>query len=178
MTTQTGASVSEPFPGRYMLAGLPEGDAGTMATVHAMRAVARDAAERSPRLRLFAAHLYDKDQNVRLRNVYRFLAERVIFRRDPPGLETIIHPENMLAQVQARGFALGDCDDRATLGAALHLAMADAPAFVIMARRAASPFEHVFYAVRQAGAWVPADPQERFPLGVWPPAQRRHIEAV
>ena len=114
----------------------------------------------------------------------------------------------MLDEIKRDGKTLGDCDDRATLGVAIMLAvgqwqrenlptwqqrMASMPVFVVCGIDPAGNFQHVYcgfaYAdeaarrwfvdSREAPDWIAAiDPQERMPFGEHPPAGRYRVYAV
>lgn len=70
---------------------------------------------------------------------------------------------------------LVDCDDVATLGAALLLAAGIPPVFIVTGRAkdrdpgtGAVKLRHVFYGARIGDQVMPFDPQERVPPGRWP----------
>lgn len=78
------------------------------------------------------------------RRIRAFLADRVRFVHDPPGVELIRTPDLMLETILARGHAIGDCDDVAVLGAALAMAAGLSCRYVLVALHPSDPFEHVY----------------------------------
>jgi len=113
-------------PARWV--SLPYGEAGTWATVAAMRQVAREAA-RNPFIVDTARAIHAGDP-VQLRN---WLQAHFRFQLDPQVYEAIWTPLAQLQQISRRGYALGDCDDAAVLGAALALASGLPVRFVLLA---------------------------------------------
>lgn len=108
--------------------------------------------------------------------VYDFLRRHIVFKTDPWGTDQVTAPDTMLTRIAAAGRTSGDCDDVATLGAALVRALGHQPVFLVMGRpelRDAAgrvKLVHVFYGARVNGAIIPFDPQERIPPGQYPPA--------
>lgn len=147
---------------------LPLGVRGTDATVAAMRAVIDDA-QHSPMVQSMARRLGTLD------DLWLFLRTRVAFVPDPEGVEQLQLPEMMLADIAENGMAVGDCDDRTTLGASLAKAKGWGVSVVVMTPYEDDPeFRHVLFAVREtkSGLWVSMDAQEGFPPGEWPGAER------
>lgn len=145
---------------------VPEGDAGTFFTLALMRDLVRaDVPLLAPHLR----HIVGVGNPlVALR---RFLAEHVRFRHDPTGVELLKAPAYQLAAIRARGIVTGDCDDIATLGAALGLAAGFPARFVVLRFDPGGPFEHVFTELRGPSGWVELDTSrelQRIPRGVEP----------
>jgi hypothetical protein len=108
--------------------------------------------------------------------VYKFLRTGIRFKQDPPFTELVRHPDQLL-QMIAAGACACDCDEVATLGAALLLAVGIMPVFLVVGkRRDTDPktgqvrLTHVFYGACEVGRLIPFDPQERIPPGEWPPA--------
>lgn len=170
--------------GRSLTLALPPGDVGTDASIMAMRACAEDGAENSRRVAQLAATLGSGQMVV---NLYDWCRAHVRFRRDRPGFEHVRHPDQVLAEIERDGIAQVDCDCLATLACAVLKRWGAGAAFITVSREAApAPFEHVLWAT---GAWrnlpwklpdnvkppslVPADPQERVPLGALPEGVRR-----
>lgn len=145
---------------------LPGGDAGTFATLWAMKAFVDDAVERSPLLAELAGRIANACGRVKINRakaVYNFLRDHVTFTFDPPALEHVQHPDQLIDQINRRGKARGDCDDVAVLGAALLKKMGLSPVFIVVGRDAAGRYEHVLYGVRnRAGRFFPIDSQHKF----------------
>lgn len=145
---------------------LPGGDAGTWATLWAMKAFVDDAVEKSPYLAELAAAIARGCGRVKMNRakaVYNFLSRHVKFQMDPQGVEHVRHPDQLISEINRRGVARGDCDEVATLGAALLKKLGLSPVFVVVGRKAGGRFEHVLYGVRNSrGQFFPIDSQHRF----------------
>lgn len=125
-----------------------DGDAGIYQTLSVMRAVARASAQASSVRELAerwtAGARTPEEAALKLRSE---LATALRFEFDPP-IETLYAPVMLVAQINREGRFYGDCDDLATLSAALGLALGMAGAFVILAQPDGQPgpppFTHVF----------------------------------
>lgn len=76
-----------------------------------------------------------------------FVASHLTFVRDPYGLESIAPPHAHMAALRQYGRIAGDCDDAATLAAALGQALGLRAAFTVEAfdwGRGPSPYQHVY----------------------------------
>src|SRR5205809_520220 len=82
------------------------------------------------------------------RVVYEFLKEHVKFVVDPPRVEHLRHPDQLLFEIDNFGRSSGDCDEVATLGAALLKKAGVDACFIVAGRRKDGRFEHVLYGVR------------------------------
>lgn len=159
---------------------LATGERGTDQTIAAMTATAHDAAENSQNVLELAARIREQEETdwLRIKALYNFLAERVEFFPDRPGVEEIRHPEAMLRAIERSGTVAADCDDRATLGVAVLRAMRLPAFFVVMAREPLRGFHHVYYAAAVTElptVLIPCDPQAGTPCGAWTPDARRKI---
>jgi len=106
--------------------------------------------------------------------VYDLIRHRVIFSRDPIGVELPRSPDQLAATILDGYEALGDCDCVAGLGASMLRLLGERPALIVMGRRAGRPYEHIYYgAVGPDGRVIPFDPQERVEPGREVPAVRR-----
>lgn len=108
------------------------------------------------------------------RAVYRVLRERMEFQRDPRGCEYLRFPDQMIADIANRGVALGDCDDRAILGAAMLRSMHHRPGFVVVRATPGRKFHHVYFGVYTDRGFFPLDPQ----VGTPPGQHSRHFEKL
>lgn len=160
-------------------ATLPKGDAGTDATVAAMRAVVHHAME-SPRVLALAKRLDIRGRHPRFAASVLFaLAKRhVVFSRDPFGKELLMHPDQLLQEVEETGITRGDCDDLAMLIASVLAAGGHSPVFVVMGRHVAMDFEHVYAGVKVDGGYLAIDPQECARPGEEVPGARRKVYQV
>lgn len=171
-----------------LMLAIPRGDAGTDATIEAMRAMAIHAAGARD-IRMLAG-LFPPRTSIngvetrhgewqRVTELYAWLRAHVKFQRDPRGIERVQTPELLLAKIMDAGEVAADCDCLAPLMVATLLPMnlSMRPAFVVVSRRPApAEFEHVFsalfadqYARPLPAHWpdgvtpmgyVPLDPQE------------------
>lgn len=145
---------------------IPLGDAGPRVTVENMAALAWEDADAIP-LRFHSG-----------RDLRWWLAEHTYFQEDPPDLELVRTPGRMLREIERYGRAGGDCDDVATLAAALGLASGMDVRLVLAGLAPDGPFVHVFAEVREpAGpSWTELDvvaEAQGIPPGWTPPRSER-----
>lgn len=146
---------------------LTEGDAGTFRTVALMRRLAI-AAHTDPVVRGMASQLAAPargDVPLQIARLRRFLRDRCRFVADPRYAEAVTPPRHLLTTIRTRGHCAGDCDDVATLGAALGLSIGLPARFVVIGRQA---FEHVYAELMDPGGghWYQLDvtrPFQRIP---------------
>lgn len=85
-----------------------------------------------------------------------YVSRRLRFVRDPVGIESLTPPMvHMRALERTRGAIAGDCDDAATLSAALALAVGIPATYTIVAfdwKRGPTPYQHVFTTLYPKGA--------------------------
>jgi transglutaminase-like putative cysteine protease len=144
---------------------LPDGDAGVASTLWVMAACVDDAVESGgPVVRAataIAAHAGRKIAD-QVRAVYDWLRKHLVFKRDSVALEHVRHPDQLALEIAADGVTSGDCDDVATLGAALLRAIGVRPALVLASVKPNGSFHHVLFAAELGGRWVHLDPQEGY----------------
>lgn len=143
---------------------LPDGNAGTMGTLWVMAACVDDAIESGgPVVRLATRIAAQAGRGImaQLRAVYDYLAKSITFKRDPVALEHVRHPDQLAIELEQHGHTAGDCDDVATLGAALLRGMGIKPALVVVSAKPNRTFHHVLFAAWHGRRWVYLDPQER-----------------
>ncbi len=139
---------------------LPIGDAGTMKTLAIMRTMAvkgaADVEVRSAAINAVRdAGVRPHDHLGELGALFRFVRDRVHFVRDPHDVETLQSPRYTLE------ILAGDCDDRATLLAAMIRALgipADVKFRVVAAAPGNSAFSHVYVVANLGGRQIPLDP--------------------
>lgn len=130
------------------------GDAQTLATLRQMRRVAR-AAALTPDVRGVATTVVASAgprAAAQIAALADWLAPLVTFVRDPYHVEMITDPVVLLRQLKVIGVVAADCDDVATLVAALGRSIGMRARFVVVAfaygdprvPASAKPFEHVF----------------------------------
>lgn len=148
---------------------IPEGHAGIEATVRTMRQLARDGTTspllRSTADRILAGAGTDADRARRIRD---FLQEWTRFEFDPPGVELVRTPHEMLDTVRDGRAVSGDCDDVAVLGAALSHVAGLRSRFVLLGFEPGAPFRHVYTEVLADGRWRELDVTRpaQFPPGL------------
>lgn len=171
-----GAIVSTP---------LPLGEAQTDATVAAMAGMLAGSLNQDRAIR---AHALD-DLSRRIDRckaadhsrpevcaVWTWLLDHFVYQPDPPGEETLKAPLTLYyeATTGADRHAAGDCDDRALLTAYLLKIAGLSPAFVVMSRENAGPWQHIAAAAMTAAGPFLVDTQEAAAPGEWPAGVRRY----
>ena len=147
---------------------IPAGHVGIEWTVDHMRRLARDGA-RAELVREAAAELVDgAEGREAAERIRAYLAESMVFKFDPPGVELIRTPELLVRQIECHGYAVGDCDDVATLGAALGLAVGLVPTYVLVGFSDSAPFAHVYTELATEAGAVELDTTRpaQFPPGL------------
>jgi hypothetical protein len=143
---------------------LPAGDAGVLSTLWVMRACADDAVESGGPTARTGTALAAKSGRVpadQLRAVYEFLAKSITFKRDPHNLENVRHPDQLIDEINEYGQTSADCDDVATLAAALLRQMGLRPALAVVSIKPGGQYHHVTAAALVDGQLRIIDPQER-----------------
>lgn len=153
-----------PQPRRAALSGIPNGTAGSIATMRAMRQLVRDAI-RDPNQKIREAALQIlrgvntfSDQ---ARAIQQWVQQNVEYRRDPPDLELVQTPQVTL-QLRA-----GDCDDQSVLTAALLQATGHPTRFIAVGMDGA-PLSHVLVQTLIGSTWVGVETIQPQALG-WMP---------
>lgn len=169
----------------YQLGGVERrtllpGDQGTRQTLEAMARLSREGAkELEVRAQAIAivkrAGIHPNDLVGEIRALFEFVRDRVRFLRDPVDLELVQAPRVTLRN------GVGDCDDKATLLAALLRAIGHRAriAFRAVATRPQAPsvFSHVYVVTDVDGRRLALDPtHRRTPLGWQYPASTRALE--
>lgn len=148
---------------------IPDGDAGTAATVDAMAALMRAGAV-LPIVQQTAAMLLTtvpRDSDPAhyayhaIGAIREFVANRWQFRDDPPWAETLYSPEVQLQMIDQAGVMRADCDDAAILFGALGLALGFETRIICVAFLTNdAPFSHTWSELRPAtggAAWIEGD---------------------
>jgi len=152
-------------PRRAALSGIPNGTAGSLATLNMMRSLV-NAAVRDP-----AQQIRETALSI-LRGVNSFSAQaaalqawvqnNIEYRRDPVDAELLQTPQVTL-QLRA-----GDCDDQSVLIAALLQATGHPAQFIAVGMNGA-PLSHVLTQTLIGTSWVSVETIEKRPLGWTPP---------
>jgi len=94
--------------------------------------------------------------------IFNFVQARIRYTGDAEDAELLSHPAATLQS------GVGDCDDMATLLAALLLSVGISCQFVAVGFHAGE-LQHVYVAALINGQWVSLDPTEPYPAGWTPP---------
>lgn len=158
----------------FELTRIPRGAAGTKKTLAAMERMA-SAGATNPSVVLFAQELvrngpeYGKmaDLEAILAGVRRCMR----YTPDPVGVETVKAPWFTVAEIQAKGRAVMDCDDASVLAAALIRSVGIPTRFRVI-KDDPQEFTHVYLEALMDNGWVRVDPIAReLPLGRGPEGQ-------
>lgn len=155
--TGAGTLFYDGAPARYQ--ELEPGEAGTVQTLAVMAELAR-VASRQPLLIQAAQHIVGQATGSPLRaalQIRAFLGRHLRFFPDPVDLELVVAPGLQLERIRSDGYVHGDCDDIATLGAALGLALHFPARFVILAFDPEGPWEHVYTELSTPDGWAELD---------------------
>lgn len=137
---------------------IPWGHAGIEATVRHMRRIGRrGAADEDVRARAREIAAGARSAESAAHRIRRYLHERVAFEFDPPGVELVRTPAYLVEKIAAQGYAAGDCDDVAVLGAALGMALGLPARYVLVGLTPSEPFEHVYAELGTPSGWVELD---------------------
>jgi transglutaminase-like putative cysteine protease len=136
-----------------------------MDSVATMQAQIRGArGERSVMVRQLTgrvvAHLQPKDYLSEIIAVRNFVTEKVRFMNDPLTTEWISDPQRLVEEITARGSTVGDCDDIASLIAAMARQLGREVELVVVGFGAPGQYSHVFTRVKEpkSGRWIVTDP--------------------
>ena len=146
------------------LQAIPNGPAGTRATLQVMARLIRQA-KKDPAIRdkalALTRHLRSKDWVGEIKSIFIFVRDRVRYVQDVYGIETIAEAGVTLRQMQ------GDCDDKSVLAGAL-LQSIGHPVKLLAVGFDGGPFSHVLVETLIGPRWVPMELTEPLPFGVYP----------
>lgn len=149
------------------LQAIPDGEAGTRATLHLMRQLVRRYKKSVP-LRQLAFSIIDSvpgDKNfaAQVKAIHRFVRSNVRYVRDINGVETLQTP------IKTLEFSKGDCDDQATLIATLLETIGHPTRFIAIKQNIFGPFVHVYTETKIGSKWYPVETTEPWEVGQGPP---------
>lgn len=161
-----------------MVESVPDGDAGTYDIVARMRTLVRSHIAHPvvrDRAVSLAAMVPPHDISGQIAQIRKFLASRVHFVNDPDGPELLHSPVRMLETLERSGMMYGDCDDVATLGAALGQSIGIPARFVVVGfYERNAPFTHVWAELYDGIAWRELDTTRPYQRMDGVPITRRH----
>jgi transglutaminase-like putative cysteine protease len=148
-----------------MLSGIPNGTAGSIATMNNMRTLVRDAV-RDPKQQVRETALAIlrgvKSWGQEAATIQAWVQSNIEYRRDPPDVELVQTPQVTL-QLRA-----GDCDDQSVLTAALLQATGHPTQFIAVGLDG-QPLSHVLTQTLIGTKWVGVETIQNRPLGWMPP---------
>lgn len=139
---------------------IPHGDRGIRRTVQEMRGLVHASlAEPLPveTAGAIIAPYCGACSGERALAIREFLQEYVSFVPDPVGHELLRAPGYLLERIRDVGYANGDCDDVAILGASLGMAVGLPARFVLLGFDPNLPFSHVYTELQTSGGWADLD---------------------
>lgn len=144
---------------------LPEGAAGTRATLRLMAGLVRET-RILPAIRNTAADIVSslaaQNFTAEADAIFCFVRDQIRYLQDTNNVEVIQNPCFTL------DFRQGDCDDKSTLLAALLESVGHPCRFVAVGYTHPGEFEHVYVETRIGGQWIPLESTEQVPMG-WAP---------
>lgn len=139
---------------------------GMLDTVRVMRQLARQGS-RSMRVRAAATQVVymqpERSDVHEVQSIFDYVRDHIRYIRDPLFYEAVATPDQVLS------LGYGDCDDKATLLAAMLESVGYLSRFVVTGYNDPETPEHVYLQVLIRGQWIDADPTEHKPLGYAPP---------
>jgi len=151
-------------PTTTQLVGIPEGFPGIVETLRRMSRYVKDGKKSMP-VRQTAMRLTrncgQKDFACEVRQLHAFVRDSVRYVLDIDGVETVQTPDKTLQ------FMAGDCDDKATLLAALLGSIGHPTRFVAIGFEP-EIFSHVYLETKIGAAWIPLETTEPVEAG-WSP---------
>jgi transglutaminase-like putative cysteine protease len=152
-------------PRRAALSGIPNGQAGAIATMKSMRQLVRDAIrDPAQQVRECALSILRgvNTFSMQAQAIQAWVQNNIEYRRDPVDVELVQTPQVTL-QLKA-----GDCDDQSVLTAALLQATGHPMQFIAVGF-SSQPFSHVLAQTLIGTSWVAVETIERRPIGWMPP---------
>ena len=150
-------------PTKATLAQIPNGAAGTRATLRIMSKIVRHYKRQIPIRELALSLVRDlpghKNWIGQIKRVHAFVRDSIQYVRDVRGVETVQTPDKTLEYGQ------GDCDDQAVLLASLLESIGHPTRFVAMKGSTFGPFVHVFTETKVGNQWIPLETTENFEAG-------------
>ena len=157
--------VSTPSKTTATLLAIPDGPAGTNATLKIMRQLVRRYKKTLPLRQLalsIARRNRAKDWRGEIHSIWSFVKSHIRYIKDITGVETIQSPDKTLE------FSQGDCDDQSVLLATLLEAIGHPTRFVALGFSSMPRYEHVLVETKIGSKWFPLETTEPWPFGQIP----------
>lgn len=148
-------------PDNVVLAAIPGGKAGVMDTLRAMRRMvlaAKGDFSIRRKAEQIVSHIGPKDWAGEVRAIHDYVRDRITYRLDPVDAEMVRTPAKVLED------GVGDCDDKATLAAAL-LRSIGHPARFVAVGFAPGELTHVFTESLIGNHWFALETTEPVQFG-------------
>lgn len=146
------------------LGSIPDGAAGTSATLKLMRSLVREYKTSLP-IRTLAVQIVQqfpqKDYRSEVVALQQWVRDKIRYVKDVTNVETLQTPEVTLKM------RAGDCDDKSTLLASMLEATGHATRFVAIGFQPGE-YEHVYVESRIGSMWIPLETTEPVEIG-WQP---------
>jgi transglutaminase-like putative cysteine protease len=113
------------------------------------------------------ANVPARDAGREIQTIFFFVRDRVKFRGDVRGVETLQTPEITLK------YLAGDCDDKVTLLNSLLETVGYKTRLVTITQVVGGPQSHVYSEVYAGGRWIPLETVREVAPGFAPPAAER-----
>jgi len=152
-------------PDNVTLQAIPNGPRGINMTLRAMSRFVKEAKRQYPIRELALSLVRDlpsKDWRGQIHALHQYVRDDIRYVRDIRGIETLATPKITLEIGQ------GDCDDKATLLAALLESIGHPTRFVALAF-SPGKFAHVLVETKVGKIWVPLETTENVNVGWSPP---------
>ena len=146
------------------LQAIPDGKAGTVATLKIMRQVTKAGKTSLPVRNLalsLVSELPQKDWFNELKILHKYVRDQIRYVKDIRGVETVQTPDVTLS------LRAGDCDDKSVLLAAMLEAIGHPTRFIAIGFQP-DDFVHVYPESRIGTSWVPLETTEPVEIG-WTP---------
>lgn len=162
---------------KAVLANIPSGTSGAIATLRVMRDFAR-ASVRNPNQVIreqacsLVADLPPRQWMAQIRRLHEFVRDSIRYVHDPVDVELVQTPETLLKSRQ------GDCDDKSTLLAALLTSIGHPSRYVALGFDG-NGFSHVLVETQVRDGWMPLETILPKPAGWYPEGvTRRYVLKV
>ena len=149
------------FP-RVQSRNIPAGDAGASITLRKMQVLVNQSLTDPVVIntaKSIIRFLPERNYPMFVDALREFLSQRVLFCKDPRGVELLHTPRYMLDTIARRFYLQADCDDAAILAAALGKALGLRARFVALGFSVPrAPLSHVYTEIGlPSGEWIPLD---------------------